>query len=62
VASPIGGLIALWHKPSTLFMSIALGFASGTLLGTISFEVIPQAVELSSATFSGSMCYLCEML
>jgi ZIP family zinc transporter len=48
VASPIGGLIALWRKPTTLFMSIALGFASGTLLGTISFEIMPQALELTS--------------
>jgi ZIP family zinc transporter len=48
VASPIGGLIALWRKPTTFFMSIALGFASGTLLGTISFEVMPQALELTS--------------
>jgi zinc transporter, ZIP family len=48
VASPVGGLMALWRKPTTLFMSIALGFASGTLLGTISFEVMPQALALTS--------------
>jgi zinc transporter, ZIP family len=48
IASPIGGLIALWRTPTTLFMSIALGFASGTLLGTISFEMMPQALQLTS--------------
>ena len=48
LASPIGGLIALWRKPTTLFMSLALGFASGVLLATISFEMVPKALELSS--------------
>jgi ZIP family zinc transporter len=48
VASPVGGLIALWRKPTSLFMSVGLGFASGVLLGTIGFEMMPQALELSS--------------
>jgi ZIP family zinc transporter len=48
IASPIGGLMALWRKPTTLFMSLALGFASGVLFATISFEMIPQALELAS--------------
>jgi ZIP family zinc transporter len=48
LASPIGGLIALWCKPTTLFMSLALGFASGVLIATITFEMLPQALELSS--------------
>ena len=48
VASPIGGLLALWGKPTTMFMSLALGFAGGVLLATISFEMLPQALELSS--------------
>lgn len=48
VASPLGGLIALWRKPTTLFMSIVLGLASGILLGTICFEMLPQALELGS--------------
>jgi len=48
LASPLGGLIALWRPPTTLFMSLALGFASGVLLATISFEMLPQALELSS--------------
>lgn len=48
VASPLGGLIALWRKPTTLFMSVALGFASGVLLATIGFEMLPEARAMSS--------------
>jgi ZIP family zinc transporter len=33
-------------------MSVVLGFASGTLLGTISFEMMPRAVQLTSAWLS----------
>jgi ZIP family zinc transporter len=52
IASPLGGLIALWHKPTTLFMSVAVGFASGVLLGTIAFEMLPQSLELASLAIS----------
>lgn len=48
IASPIGGLIALWRAPTTLFMSVALGFASGVLLATFAFEMLPKAIALSS--------------
>ena len=48
LASPLGGLIALWRKPTTLFKSVALSFASGVLLATIGFEMLPQALELGS--------------
>jgi ZIP family zinc transporter len=48
LASPVGGLIALWRTPTTLLMSTTLGFASGVLLATIAFEMIPKALELSS--------------
>lgn len=48
VASPVGGLIALWRRPTTLFMSTALGFASGVLLGTIGFEMLPRAIQLAT--------------
>jgi ZIP family zinc transporter len=48
VASPIGGLIALWVNPTTLFMSLALGFASGVLLGTVAFSMLPEALRLAS--------------
>ena len=55
LASPVGGLISLWLKPTTLFMSLALGFASGVLLATISFEMVPRALEMSwlLSTISG---------
>ncbi len=49
LASPAGGLVALWRTPTTLFMSTSLGFASGVLLGTIAFEMLPKALELGSA-------------
>jgi zinc transporter, ZIP family len=48
VASPLGGLVTLWVRPSTLFLSGVAGFASGVLLATVSFEMLPTAVERSS--------------
>jgi zinc transporter, ZIP family len=48
LASPLGGVLALWRKPTSFFMSVALGYAGGVLLATISFEMMPQALELSS--------------
>lgn len=48
VASVVGGYIALQRRPSSLFMSLALGFTAGLLLGTITFEMIPESLELSS--------------
>ena len=48
LASPLGGLIALLVRSTTLFMSLALGFAGGVLLATISLEMLPQALETSS--------------
>jgi ZIP family zinc transporter len=61
IASVVRGLIALLHKPTTLFMSLALGFASGVLLATISFEMLPHALEMGSlptvvAGFSVGFC------
>jgi ZIP family zinc transporter len=47
IASPLGGLIAIWTRPSTLLMSVTLGFAAGVLLATIGFEMLPGALELS---------------
>ena len=54
-ASIAGGLIALARRPTSLFMSIVFGFASGVLIGTVSLEMVPQALELSSlgATAAG---------
>lgn len=48
IASPIGGLIAIFVQPTTLFLSIAVGLAGGVLLGTFAFEMMPKALELSS--------------
>ena len=47
LASPAGGLIALWRAPTSLFMSLSLGFASGVLLATVSFEMLPKSLELA---------------
>ncbi len=47
-ASVAGGLLALWHRPTTLSMSLALGFAAGVLLGVVSFEMVPRCLELGS--------------
>jgi ZIP family zinc transporter len=52
IASPFGGLIALWVRPSTLFMSGTLGFTGGVLLATIAFEMLPGALEHSSLTLA----------
>jgi ZIP family zinc transporter len=48
VASVIGGVIALVRAPTSLFMSIVFGFASGVLLATVALEMLPEALERSS--------------
>jgi ZIP family zinc transporter len=48
LASPLGGALAIWLRPSSLLLSLAVGFAGGVLLGTFAFEMIPKALELSS--------------
>jgi len=45
VASPLGGLLSILLPPSTLLLSIAVGFAGGILLGTMAFEMVPTALE-----------------
>jgi ZIP family zinc transporter len=54
-ASVIGGVIALIRSPTSLFMSIVFGFASGVLIGTVTLEMVPQALKLASlgATAAG---------
>jgi ZIP family zinc transporter len=52
VASVAGGLLALWQKPTTLFTSVSLGFTSGILIGTIAFEMMPQAIKLGSVAIA----------
>jgi ZIP family zinc transporter len=48
IASVVGGLIALWHRSSTLISSLAFGFASGALAGTVTLEMLPTALELGA--------------
>ncbi len=48
-ASPLGGVIALLLRPSTFLLSLVAGFAGGVLLGSLSFEMIPKALELADA-------------
>lgn len=47
IASLVGGLLSLVHRPSTLLSSIIYGFAGGGLLGTVGFEMLPRGVELA---------------
>ncbi|AFL53676.1 ZIP family zinc transporter [Sinorhizobium fredii] len=48
VASPLGGLIAILLNPTTLLLSIFVGYAGGVLMGTFAFEMMPKALEQSS--------------
>ncbi len=45
VASVVGGLLALWHRSSTLISSLAFGVASGALIGTVTLEMLPTALK-----------------
>ena len=46
LASPLGGLLAIWLRPTSLLLSLAVGLAGGVLLGTFAFEMIPTALEM----------------
>jgi ZIP family zinc transporter len=62
VAAPVGGLIGLWRKPSSLAMSLALGFASGVLPAAVAFEMLPKSLDVGSLwlTLAGFACgFLC---
>lgn len=48
LASVAGGTAAILLRPSSLFLSVAVGFAAGVLLGTFAFEMLPKALEMSS--------------
>ena len=45
LASPLGGFLATRIRPSSLFLSLAVGLAAGVLLGTFAFELVPSALE-----------------
>lgn len=47
-ASVLGGVLALVHRPSTLVMSASFGFAGGALIGAVTLQMIPHALELTS--------------
>lgn len=47
VASVAGGALALFRRPTTFALSIALGFAAGVLLATITVEMLPQSRDLA---------------
>jgi ZIP family zinc transporter len=46
LASPLGGALAIWLKPTSLLLSIAVGLAGGVLLGTFAFEMMPKALQM----------------
>jgi zinc transporter, ZIP family len=48
LASPLGGAAALFKRPTTLALSIAVGFAAGALLGAFAFEMLPRAAQVAS--------------
>jgi ZIP family zinc transporter len=48
LASPLGGLVTICIRPSSLLLSIAVGFAAGVLLGTFAFEMMPKSLEWAS--------------
>jgi ZIP family zinc transporter len=48
LASPIGGLVAIVVRPTSLYLSLAVGFAGGVLLGTFGFEMLPEAIRHAS--------------
>jgi zinc transporter, ZIP family len=45
LASIAGGWLSLHHQPSTLFTSIAYGFAGGAMLGTVTLEMLPRGLD-----------------
>jgi ZIP family zinc transporter len=48
IASPLGGAAVLLFKPTTLLLSIFVGFAAGVLIGTLAFEMMPKALAQAS--------------
>lgn len=47
-SSLVGGLLALVRTPTSLSASVAFGLASGVLIGTVTLEMVPRALALSS--------------
>lgn len=54
LASVLGGLLALVRRPSSFAMSIVFGFASGALIGAVTLEMLPEALERASVLATGA--------
>lgn len=54
LASVLGGLLALLRRPSSFVMSIVFGYASGALIGAVTLEMLPQALERVSVLVAGA--------
>jgi ZIP family zinc transporter len=54
LASVLGGLLALIRRPSSFVMSIVFGYASGALIGAVTLEMLPQALERVSVLAAGA--------
>lgn len=53
LATGVGALLALlFGKPSAKVLSVMLGFASGIMLAISAFDLMPEAVELSSTSYT----------
>lgn len=52
LASPLGGAVAAWMRPTTLALSLAVGFAGGALLGAFAFEMLPRAAQTATLTIA----------
>jgi len=48
LASIVGGIAALVRAPTSLVMSVVFGVASGVLIGTVTLEMVPEALERGS--------------
>lgn len=48
LASPLGGVVAILLNPTTLLLSVFVGYAGGVLMGAFAFEMMPKALEQSS--------------
>ena len=49
IGTTLGGLIGIFSKRnSNRFLSFVLAFASGLMLAVICFDLIPEAIEISS--------------
>ena len=47
-AAVLGALLPRWWQPSTLVSSGVLGLAAGVMIGTVAFEMLPEALPLAS--------------